>query len=131
MTTNDRAQKAAEISKLLKSNEPISMPDGPVDNLPVLDDVIRVASDWAWGEVWSRPGLDIRTRSAITIALLGAQGRTDQLRTHINGGLNIGLTPEEIVEILFHMGAYAGLPATSASRDIAREVFRERGILRD
>jgi alkylhydroperoxidase/carboxymuconolactone decarboxylase family protein YurZ len=130
MATSERAQRAAELGEHLKNTDPISRSGGPVDDLPVLEEITLLASQWAWGEVWSRPGLDLRTRSAVTIALLASQGRADQLRTHINGGLNNGLEPEEIVEILFHMGAYAGLGAVSASRNIAREVFRERGILR-
>jgi 4-carboxymuconolactone decarboxylase len=129
MDTSNRAERAAKIREMLMSRHPLAPAKEPSEELPVLREVIALASEIAWGEVWARPGLDLRMRSAITIALLGALGRNDQLRTHINGGLNIGLTPEEIVEILFHMGAYAGFPATSASRDVARQVFKERGIL--
>ena len=75
---------------------------------------------YAWGDVWSRPGLDLRTRSLVTVALLAALGRTDELAMHLRGARRNGATPEELAEVLLHTGVYAGLPA-------ANSAFRELG----
>jgi 4-carboxymuconolactone decarboxylase len=75
---------------------------------------------YAWGDVWSRPGLDLRTRSLVTVALLAALGRTEELGMHLRGARRNGATPEELAEVLLHTGVYAGLPA-------ANSAFRELG----
>lgn len=79
-------------------------------------------------EVWARPGLDLRTRSFLTVAALTALGHLPQLRRHVNSALNLGITPEEIHEVLLHVGNYAGLPAWENALPVAREVFVLRGI---
>jgi 4-carboxymuconolactone decarboxylase len=77
----------------------------------------------AWGEVWGRPGLDRRTRSAVTLAVLTALGRREELAIHVRGALRNGLTPEEIREVLIHVSVYAGVPAANAAFAIADEVL--------
>jgi 4-carboxymuconolactone decarboxylase len=79
----------------------------------------------AWGEVWSRPGLDRRTRSVITLSVLTALGRREELAMHLRGAVRNGLTPEEIREVLIHVSVYAGVPAANAAFAIADEVLRE------
>ncbi|HEX3825425.1 MAG TPA: 4-carboxymuconolactone decarboxylase [Mycobacteriales bacterium] len=69
----------------------------------------------AWGDVWQRPGLDRRTRSALTIALLAALGHHDELGMHVTGGIRNGLTPAEISEVLLQVAVYAGVPAANAA----------------
>jgi 4-carboxymuconolactone decarboxylase len=69
----------------------------------------------AWGDVWQRPGLDRRTRSALTIALLAALGHHDELGMHVKGGIRNGLTPAEISEVLLQVAVYAGVPAANAA----------------
>ena len=64
----------------------------------------------AWGEVWSRPELDRRTRSLVTIAILAALGR-EELDLHLEAAANTGASPEEIAEVMFHVAVYAGIPA--------------------
>jgi 4-carboxymuconolactone decarboxylase len=77
----------------------------------------------AFGEIWSRPGLPVRDRSMITVAVLAALGHTDELRSHLAGALNVGLTREELVEVLMHVSIYAGVPATGAALRVAAEVL--------
>jgi 4-carboxymuconolactone decarboxylase len=96
--------------------------------LPIIDETMNLAREFVF-DVWARPGLEPKTRSAVTIALVTALGRSEELAYHINAGLNFGLTPEEIMEVLFHTGVYAGIPAMHAAQPVAQAVFRERGIL--
>jgi 4-carboxymuconolactone decarboxylase len=78
---------------------------------------------YAWGSVWAREGLDRRTRSAITLAVLTALGRENEIAMHVRGALRNGLSPEEIGEVLLHTAVYAGVPAANAAYAIAREVL--------
>ena len=77
----------------------------------------------AFGDVWSRPGLPVRDRSMITVALLAALGQPEELRSHIAGALNVGITREEIVEILTHVSIYAGVPAAGSAMRVAADVL--------
>lgn len=80
---------------------------------------------YAWGEVWNRDGLDRRTRSAVTMTALVAQGRPEELGAHVRAALRNGLTPDEIKEILLHTAVYCGLPAANAAFKVAGAVVRE------
>lgn len=80
---------------------------------------------FAWGSVWSRDGLDRRTRSAITLALLTALGCDNEIPMHIRAALRTGLTREEIAEVLMHTAVYAGLPAAKAAFEVAQRVLDE------
>lgn len=81
-----------------------------------------------YGEIWERPQLSKRTRSMITIAVLQAQMRSDELRGHIERGLNNGLTAEEIAEVILHTTFYAGWPTGATASRIAADVFEKRHI---
>ncbi|EOW9516380.1 4-carboxymuconolactone decarboxylase [Acinetobacter baumannii] len=86
-------------------------------------------SRYAWGEVWSRPGLPRHTRSLVTIAILLALGREDELRMHyLRACFNNGVTKEDLKELILHSSLYAGLPAANAAMHMAEEVFKELGI---
>lgn len=89
----------------------------------------EIVTQFAWGTMWSRPQLPLKIRSLITIAMLTAINRTDELKGHINGALNNGATPEEIAEVFLHSAVYLGWPASGTSLRIAVEVFRERGLI--
>lgn len=80
---------------------------------------------YAWGSVWTRDGLDRRTRSAITLALLTALGHERELAMHVAAARRNGLTAEEIAEVLLHTAVYAGVPATNAALAIAQRVLDE------
>jgi alkylhydroperoxidase/carboxymuconolactone decarboxylase family protein YurZ len=89
---------------------------------PDLEDMLN---EVVFGRVWTRPGLELRMRSAITIASLMAMQRLPQLKAHIANGLNAGLTQKEIVEILTHVAFYAGVPTAVNAFQLAKEVFQE------
>jgi 4-carboxymuconolactone decarboxylase len=92
-------------------------------------DFTRPFQEWitehAWGAVWTREGLDRRTRSAITLAALTSLGREAELAIHVRGAVNNGLTPEEIREILLHTAVYAGVPAANSAMAVADRVLQE------
>jgi 4-carboxymuconolactone decarboxylase len=89
----------------------------------------RPAQDWiagaVWADVWTRDGLDRRTRSCITLAILTALGREHELPLHVRAARTNGLTPEEIGEVLLHTAVYAGVPAANAAFAIAQKVLDE------
>ncbi len=80
---------------------------------------------YAWGSVWSRDGLDRRTRSAITLALLTALGREHELEMHVRAARRNGLSDEEIGEVLLHTAVYAGVPAANTGFAVAQRVLSE------
>ncbi|MFF1904549.1 carboxymuconolactone decarboxylase family protein [Kitasatospora sp. NPDC058218] len=85
---------------------------------------------WGFGEIYQRPGLAPRDRQLVTLGMLTALGGCEpQLDVHINASLNVGLTPEEIVETLLHSAAYCGFPKALNATFVAKKVFAERGLL--
>ena len=80
---------------------------------------------YAWGEIWSRPGLDRRTRSCITLTALVALGREEELAMHVRAARRIGLSPDEIKEVLLHSAIYCGVPAANGAFAIAQAVLDE------
>jgi len=83
----------------------------------------------AWGDVWARPGLDRRTRSAITLALLTALGADHELPLHVRAAIGNGLTADEIAEVLLHSAVYAGVPAANRAFAVAQETLIEMGVV--
>ena len=84
---------------------------------------------YAWGGAWSRPGLDRRTRSAITLAALISMRAENEIGMHVRAALGNGLTVEEINEIFIHTAVYAGVPASNSAIAIARKALEEEGAL--
>ncbi|HZS25455.1 MAG TPA: 4-carboxymuconolactone decarboxylase [Gaiellaceae bacterium] len=80
---------------------------------------------YAWGDVWSRPGLDRRTRSVVTMTALVALGRFDELELHIRGAMRNGLEPEEIAEVLLQCTIYCGVPAANSAFHAFERVFSD------
>ena len=80
---------------------------------------------YAWGEIWSRPGLDRRTRSLITLATLVALGREEELAMHVRAAVRIGVTPDEIKEVFLHTAIYCGVPAANGAFAVAQRVLDE------
>ena len=78
---------------------------------------------YAWGEIWSRPGLDRKQRSLITLAMLVALNRPEELEMHVGAAVRNGVTREEIKEVLLQAGIYCGLPAANAALRLAGKVF--------
>jgi 3-oxoadipate enol-lactonase/4-carboxymuconolactone decarboxylase len=88
-------------------------------------DFQELITRYAWGEIWSRPGLDRRTRSCITLTALIAMNRPEELEMHIRAALRNGLTPEEIAEVLLQSAVYCGVPAANSAFAVARRVLGE------
>jgi 4-carboxymuconolactone decarboxylase len=88
-------------------------------------DYQRYITENAWGTIWSRPGLDKKTRHMLTIAMLAALGKHDELGIHIRATRNTGVTPEELREILLHVSVYAGVPAANSAFNIAKRIYKE------
>lgn len=83
---------------------------------------------YAWGEVWSRPGLDRRSRSLMTLAMMITLGRWEEFRLHVRAALNNGLTVAEIKEVILHSAIYAGLPAANSAFAEAAEALKACGF---
>ena len=83
---------------------------------------------YAYGDVWSRPGMEQKIRSLVVLGINAAINRAAEFRVHLNGALNNGATPEEIREVCLLVALYAGIPASNDAHRIALEVFKERGI---
>jgi 4-carboxymuconolactone decarboxylase len=90
-------------------------------------DFQNLITRYAWGEIWARPGLDRRTRSCITLAALVALGREEELAMHVRAAIRVGLTPDEIKEVLLHSAIYCGVPAANGAFAIAQRVLDEVG----
>ncbi|MBM3642967.1 MAG: 4-carboxymuconolactone decarboxylase [Alphaproteobacteria bacterium] len=106
---------------------------GYVDNsMASADDFMmafqEITTEYCWGYVWTRPGLSRKTRSMLNLAMLAALNRGPELKLHINGALNNGLSKDEIKEIFLQVGIYAGIPACLDAFKTARDVFKERGV---
>ena len=94
---------------------------------PLDADFQRWITETAWGGVWARPGLDRRTRSLVTIALLAGLGHSE-LRLHLEAAPRLGVTSDEVAEVLFHVGVYAGVPAANAAFTLAKETSGQADV---
>ncbi len=93
----------------------------------IAPDLARYVIEFAFGDVYSRPGLDLKSREIAAVAALTTLGNaTPQLKVHIHGALNVGLSRQEVVEIIIQMAVYAGFPAAINGMFAAKEVFQER-----
>jgi 3-oxoadipate enol-lactonase / 4-carboxymuconolactone decarboxylase len=90
---------------------------------PFTKDFQEFLTAYAWGEVWTRPGLDLRTRSCITVAMLVALNRPEELVLHLRGALNNGVTQDELKEVLLQAAVYCGVPAANAAFKVASELL--------
>jgi 4-carboxymuconolactone decarboxylase len=88
-------------------------------------DFQRYITENAWGAVWNRPGLDRRTRSLLTLALLAAQGHWEEFAMHVRATGNTGASAEDMAEMLFHVAVYAGVPAANRGFAVANQAFEE------
>jgi 4-carboxymuconolactone decarboxylase len=99
---------------------------GPTGDFPaarLAPDFYRYVAESAFGMIWSRPNLALRDRSLVTVAQLAALGQIEELKAHLRGALNLGITKEELVEVLMQTAVYAGVPAANAALKAAAEVL--------
>ncbi|MGL1932770.1 MAG: carboxymuconolactone decarboxylase family protein [Desulfotalea sp.] len=103
-----------------------------IDSLKsIAPDLAKYTIEFPFGDIYRRKGLDLKSREIATIAALTALGNCQpQLNVHINGALNVGCKPEEIIETIIQMAVYAGFPAALNGMFVAKEVFMERNILK-
>ena len=93
-------------------------------NLPIQE----LVTEYCWNEVWNRPGLDRKARSMLNLAMLTALNRPHELKLHVRGAINNGLTKDEIKEVFLQTAIYCGVPAAIDSFRNAKEIFKEMGI---
>ena len=89
----------------------------------------RITTEWCWGFAWTRPGLDLKTRSMLNLAMLTALSKPSELKLHVKGALTNGVTVEEIKEIILHATVYSGIPAGLEAFKAAHEVLKSEGAL--
>jgi 4-carboxymuconolactone decarboxylase len=125
-TADDRRARGLRTLEAITGDDGDAVVRGLRDIAPEFADWIL---DFSYGDVMARPGLDWRSRQFATIAALTALGNAQpQLKVHLNGALNVGCKPREIIEVILQMAVYAGFPATINALNIARAVFEERHI---
>ena len=124
MENNDRFQRGWEKLKEIDGEAGERVVSSLKDIAP---DFARLLIEFPFGDIYSRPGLDLKSREIAVVAALTALGNAaPQLRVHIHGALNVGCTEQEIVEVIMQMAVYAGFPAALNGLFAAREVFNER-----
>ncbi len=125
-TLNDRYEKGQAMRSLMAQGDPSHYTLPGIDQLaPVLK---RIIDEALFGQVWNRPGLDTQHRCMVTISALTALGQLPLLRRHIERSLNLGVTPEEVVEVFIQLTFYVGVPAVETAMRTTKEIFEERGI---
>jgi 4-carboxymuconolactone decarboxylase len=90
------------------------------------EEFVELLNTYCWNDIWNRPGLPRKTRSVLNLGMLVALGKEHELKLHINGALNNGLSKDEIKEVLLQTAIYCGVPAAVVAFRCAREVFRDR-----
>lgn len=93
-------------------------------NMPMQE----LVTEYCWNEIWNRPGLDRKTRSFLNLAMLTALNRPHELKLHVRGAINNGLTKEEIREVFLQAAIYCGVPAAIDAFRTAKEVFKDMGL---
>ena len=120
----DRFERASEMLKEVDSQAAEMLAETLGDIAP---DLARYTIEFPFGDIYLRPGLDLKSREIAAVAALTALGNAaPQLRFHINGALNVGCTREEIIEVIIQMCIYAGFPAALNGMSVAKEVFKVR-----
>src|SRR5215207_8025982 len=126
MTVGDSShERGMKIRREVLGDEHVD--DAVARTTPFTADFQELITRYAWGEIWTRPGLDRRTRSAITLTALVALGRLEELEIHVRAALRNGLSADEIKEVLLHSAIYCGVPAANSAFAVARRVLAERG----
>jgi 4-carboxymuconolactone decarboxylase len=91
-------------------------------------DFQQYITETAWGSVWTRPGLDRQTRHMLTLAMLAALGKENELALHLRATQNTGVTPAQVAEVFQQVAVYAGVPAANSAFAVAKKVYQELGI---
>jgi len=125
--TNKRYEKGVEMLNGISDHAVSRINDLLGDICP---DMAKLVIEFPYGDIYSRPGLDMKSRELITIASLTTLGYAkDQLKAHVDNALNVGCTKEEIIEVIMQMAIYAGFPAALNGLFAAKETFEEKGLI--
>jgi 4-carboxymuconolactone decarboxylase len=120
---NDRSERGMKNRREVLGDEHV---DAAVERTTEFTaDFQDLITRYAWGEIWDRPGLDRRTRSAITLTALVAGGNFDELALHLRAALRNGLSPDEIKEVLLQSAIYCGVPAANSAFAVAQRVLED------
>jgi 3-oxoadipate enol-lactonase/4-carboxymuconolactone decarboxylase len=126
MSDRDQHEQGMQLRRAVLGDEHV---DRAVENTTAFtEDFQDLITRYAWGEIWTRSGLDRRMRSAITMTALVARGHYEELALHVRAALRNGLTQDEIAEVLLHSAIYCGVPAANAAFRVAQRVLREEGL---
>ena len=127
-TSEDRFQTGQEMRSKLGGGDGRTFEGSVPSAYQLAPDMYRIVTECLYGSIWGRPGLDIRYRAIATLTAATVRYSGPQVRAYTRNALNVGLTPEEIVEILMQTAFYGGIPAAYNALDIAKEIFEERGV---
>jgi 4-carboxymuconolactone decarboxylase len=123
MVNKEQFEKGMEVRRAVMGADYVDAALRDADELTM--PLQELVTEYGWGAVWTRPGLDRRTRSLLNLAMLTALNRPHELKGHVRGALTNGVTRAEIVEVFLQTAIYCGLPAALDSTRVAREVFAE------
>ena len=119
----EQFKKGLAVRQAVLGNEYVIKSLNNVD--PYMVPMQKLVTEYCWGEIWNRPGIDRKTRSIINLSFLTALNRPHELKLHVRGALNNGLTREEIREVFLQGAIYCGVPAALDSFRVANELFKE------
>ena len=121
---DERAKNGLQTRRAVLGTEYVDKAMAQVDDFN--EEFVELLNTYCWNDIWNRPGLPRKTRSVLNLGMLVALGKEHELKLHINGALNNGLTRDEIKEVLLQTAIYCGVPAAVVAFRCAREVFRDR-----
>jgi len=128
----DKRDHATRMADGLKTRREVLGAEYVDKSMATVDDFnrpfVELLNSYCWNDIWNRPGLDRKTRSMLNLTMLSALGRSHELKLHINGALNNGVTKEQIREVFLQVACYCGVPAAVESFRCAKEVFKDRGV---
>jgi 4-carboxymuconolactone decarboxylase len=122
MDENERYEAGMRIRRRVLGNEHVEHAEAAKNDFD--QEFQNLITRYAWGEIWTRPGLPDHTRSLLTISLMVALNRNEELRLHLRAAANNNVTMGEIQEVLLHCAIYCGVPAANAAFHIAKEIFK-------
>ena len=127
-TLDERFQKGLEVRARLAGGQGRSLRGSVPVAYELAPDLYRISTESLYGSIWSRPGLDLKYRVMATLTAAAIQLSAPQVRAQVRNALNVGITPEELIEICMMITFYGGIPAAYSALAVTREVFEERGI---
>ncbi len=130
--SDDQSEKLGELfERGLKLRREVLGPEYVDGSLNSANDFMmafqRITTEWCWGYAWGRPGLDKKTRSMLNLAMLTALGKSPEIKLHVRGAINNGLSVEDIKEVLLHATVYCGIPSGLDAFKAANEALKEMG----